>query len=85
MLAYIYVTDTPYFASTSKDGKARLAKLPPGEYDLQIWHPRLEKTAESTQKRIVINAGTSEVAWKVALESTIRPRRAPTTVDQGYR
>jgi len=39
MLAYIYVVDTPYFAKTGKDGRARLEGLPAGDYELLTWHP----------------------------------------------
>jgi plastocyanin len=38
MLGYIYVVDTPYFAKTDRNGRARI-ELPPGDYELMSWHP----------------------------------------------
>lgn len=40
MLGYIFVVDTPYFASTGADGAAALANLPAGDYSVQVWSPR---------------------------------------------
>jgi plastocyanin len=37
MVGYIYVVDTPYFAKTGKDGRARV-DVPAGDYDLKVWH-----------------------------------------------
>ena len=37
MVGYIYVVDTPYFAKTSKEGRARL-EVPGGDYEVKVWH-----------------------------------------------
>lgn len=44
MLAYIYVVDTDIFAVSDPQGKLALAQVPPGEYQLQIQHPRYGAT-----------------------------------------
>jgi hypothetical protein len=41
MLAYVVVADTPWFAVSAADGAAVIADVPPGDYLLQTWHPRL--------------------------------------------
>jgi plastocyanin len=41
MLAYILVVDTPYFARTDGDGAATLTTLAAGEFEINIWTPRL--------------------------------------------
>lgn len=41
MLGYIYITDSPYFAKTDADGKAKI-DAPAGKYTLSVWHPRLD-------------------------------------------
>jgi len=41
MVAYVLVVDTPHFAKTGTDGRARIANVPPGAYRLKLWHPRL--------------------------------------------
>ncbi len=40
MIGYIVVLYTPYFAKTDATGSAMLS-LPPGQYRLRTWHPRL--------------------------------------------
>jgi hypothetical protein len=40
MSAYVVVTETPYFATTEKDGKFVLKNVPPGKYMLRIWHEK---------------------------------------------
>jgi hypothetical protein len=84
MAAYVYVADTPYFAITQADGKARLTGLPAGEYVLQVWHPRLEGTESATARRVRIDADAKS-AWTVKLKPDLRPRRAPSAHGGGYR
>jgi plastocyanin len=38
MIAYVYVVDSPWFAKTGADGKARIAEVPAGEYDVYVQH-----------------------------------------------
>lgn len=46
MLAYIYVVDSEYFALSGEDGQALVDNVPPGDYVLQIQHPRFEGMIE---------------------------------------
>jgi plastocyanin len=41
MLAYVLVVDTPYFAQTDGDGAVTLTTLAAGEFEINIWTPRL--------------------------------------------
>lgn len=41
MLAYILVVDTAHFAMTDQEGIASLSDLPPGDFEIRIWTPRL--------------------------------------------
>lgn len=43
MEAYVLVVNTPYFAKTDADGRARIAQVPPGSYRLRWWHPRQKR------------------------------------------
>src|SRR6516164_3574901 len=52
MVGYVYVSESPYFAKTDKDGKASLADLPPRQYVVRVWHPQLEGTEEATRKTV---------------------------------
>ena len=41
MSAAIVVSDTPYFALTDQAGRFRIEGLPPGLYEMEVWHERL--------------------------------------------
>jgi plastocyanin len=84
MAAYIYVADTPWFAITQADGKARLTGLPAGEYVLQVWHPRMEGAESATAQRMRLDAD-AKAAWTMKLKPDLRPRRAPAAHGGGYR
>ena len=40
MVAYVSVVDTPWFAVSGNDGAAPIRDVPPGDYQVQVWHPR---------------------------------------------
>ena len=40
MSAYVIVVETPYFATTDRDGKFSLRNVPAGRYVLRAWHER---------------------------------------------
>lgn len=42
MNAYVFVSETPYFAVTDKQGKARLSGLPQGKYLAKLYHPSMK-------------------------------------------
>ena len=41
MAAWIYTSTNPYIAITSIDGKFEINDIPPGEYEVVVWHPVL--------------------------------------------
>ncbi|MBM4345900.1 MAG: hypothetical protein FJ100_21210 [Deltaproteobacteria bacterium] len=41
MIAYIVVLDTPWFATSDKEGKVALPGLPAGAYTFGVWHEKL--------------------------------------------
>src|SRR5277367_1176847 len=43
MVGYIYVSETPFFAKTGKDGEVTLKSLPAGAYAVRVWHPRMKQ------------------------------------------
>lgn len=38
-----YVVDNPYFSISDQDGKFMIDQVPPGRYELVVWHPVLGK------------------------------------------
>jgi len=56
MLAYIYVTDSPYFGKSDGHGTLVLHDLPSGSYTLTVWHPQLQGSkSSSTQLHVALN------------------------------
>jgi len=83
MVGYVYVSESPFFAKTGKDGKAVLTELPLRAYVVRVWHPQLEISEEATQKTIDVSRDRRiEAAWTVKLKQEVRVRRAP-TADRG--
>ena len=63
--AWIAAFDHPYFATTGADGSFSIDSIPPGRYQLRLWHPRLGAAEES----VTIEAGK-------AAGVTLRAKRA---------
>ncbi len=56
MVAWINVVDTPWFAKTAQ-GSAQIAAVPPGDYELQVWHPRAPTNRPPMRQRVTVAAG----------------------------
>jgi plastocyanin len=56
MSAYIVVTDHPYHSITDAYGEYELSDVPPGTYQVKVWHESLG----SQEKRVEIKAGTPQ-------------------------
>jgi plastocyanin len=86
MIAYIYVTETPYFGKSEADGRVDLDTLPPGRYRVRVWHPLMQGTEDATVKQVELrDTGASAVVWKLKLKAEFRPRRQPLPGEAGYR
>jgi plastocyanin len=68
MEAYVLVVDTPYFAKTGGDGRARLENIPPGQYRMRIWHPRLQSDI------VVRDITLAQSPIALSLQANIPPR-----------
>ena len=86
MLAYIYVSESPYFGVTDDDGRVRLANLPAGKYSVRVWHYRLaQRESETAQPVNASGVEPVQVAWNLKLKRDSRIPRAPTRPGGGYR
>jgi hypothetical protein len=59
MAAWIVVRDNPYYALTDKDGHFSIIEIPPGTYQLLLWHEDLDKkerTSFATEVNVEPNA-----------------------------
>ena len=54
MRGWIYVFDHPFFAVTDREGRFRIAGIPPGEYQIHIVQPDL---GHREQRAVTIRAG----------------------------
>jgi len=68
MVAYVLVVDTPYFAKTGADGRARIANVPPGTYKLKLWHPRLSPDLPARELKM------GKDAMRLSLQAAVPPR-----------
>lgn len=85
MSAYVFVAETPYFLVTDADGRATIRDLPPGDYDVQVWHPRLKGSGKATNQRISIGKdGSNSLSFVVKQKRLWRPWRAPARSSGGY-
>ncbi len=75
MLAYVYVTDVPYFGTTDADGNVVLEGFVPGTYNVSVWHPRMTGSEADTLREINLQ-GTVVLTWKLELRPEFRPPRA---------
>jgi plastocyanin len=86
MLAYVYVSESPYFGVTDIEGHVRLANLPAGKYSVRVWHYRLAQHEGDTAQPVnASGAEAVQVAWNLKLKRDSRIRRAPTRPGGGYR
>jgi plastocyanin len=65
MVAYVLVVDTPYFGKTIAGGDARIVGLPPGDYKVSVWHPKMPV---ETPPRVV-NVGSGDVRITQSVQS----------------
>lgn len=78
MIGYIYVSESPYFAKTGKDGSLAITDLPAGSYSVRVWHPRMKDSEDSTVRHTVLAGnGTADLDWQLKLNPDTRVRRAP--------
>jgi hypothetical protein len=70
MLAYVLVTDAPYFGRTDPTGSWSV-QVPPGKYRVTVWHPRMQEGSEL--EREVMIADGDRVALTLRLAQALKP------------
>ena len=66
MLAYLYVSDTPFYGLSGKDGVVQLHDVPDGDYVLKIWHPRLK--GKAIEKTVAVSGDAQDYAETLELK-----------------
>lgn len=75
MLAYVVVTDAPYFGRTDQGG-AWTVEVPRGRYRVSIWHPRMREAQADLERELTV--GDSDRA-ELTLHLSKSPQPAPIT------
>ena len=66
MLGYIFVVDTPYYASTDAQGTVSLDRLPADDYSLRVWTPRLRPNDMPAPRTVAVASdGTQTISIKL--------------------
>ncbi len=53
MSAVVVTVETPFFAVSDSDGRYSIKNMPPGEYELRLWHERSSEDQLAAQSRHV--------------------------------
>ena len=69
MAAWIVVADTPWFARSAANGKARIDNVPAGNYRLRLWHAGLGPGIEPTSVAITVGAADVEHSARLAVST----------------
>lgn len=86
MLAYIYIGESNLMAVSDEDGNLRLAGLPEGEFQLRLWHDRLDAENNMQLHQLQLTAGqTTRLELELELQRDRRLRRAPSANRSRYR
>ncbi len=73
MVAYVFVTATPFTAVSRDDGRVALRGLPAGKGTIEVWHPRLR----GAPVRLEAVAGQTVPPVALRLRPDFRRRQAP--------
>lgn len=85
MGANVFITDTPYFGISDKDGNVVLNDLPAGNYSVFVWHPQQSADTNSTAQQVVVKEnGSQSVSFTVEKKKQWVPFRAPTGAGSNY-
>lgn len=76
MLGFIYVVDSPWFAVTDAEGRARVPAAP-GLYEARIWHPLMEGDAPRALGRVRIGGDDVRERYAIALRPAERAFEPP--------
>ena len=72
MNGWLYVSDSPWFAQADASGRFTVKNVPPGQYELEVWH---EWSTQVVKQAVKVTASLGELSLTVDGE-----RRAPAFV-----
>ena len=69
MIAYVFVSDTPWTALTGADGRAEITEIPAGNYEAQVWHPQLQPGSPVPSEHLMVSGEITKWSAKLKLLS----------------
>lgn len=72
MLAYILVTDAPYYGLTAADGSWSQPDVARGRYRIEVWSPRLVESGPTLQQDVTV-AADEQVVAEIRAHHALRP------------
>lgn len=80
MNAFVFVSKTPYFSLTDKNGNAQIKNLPQGKYQAKLYHPSMKNWKKQRGKTIQVSSTkTSTIQMQLNKKKRIfRSFRPPT-------
>jgi plastocyanin len=86
MVSYLYVSESPWFARTGKDGRAKVHGPASAPWRVRVWHPRQVGTEQATERSVEPGAADQvSQRWQIELRPDMRPSRAPMPGLDAYR
>src|SRR5579871_3902579 len=55
MIAFVFVTDSPWTSQTGADGRVVIDDVPAGGYTVQVWHPQLPPGTAAPASNVMIS------------------------------
>jgi plastocyanin len=77
MSGYIYVVDTDKFVVTDTFGNGSITGLADGEYEVLVWHPKMDGSAEATAQKVTLSGSDQALTFTVTQKPVMRAWRAP--------
>jgi plastocyanin len=73
MRAYVFVVDAHYFGHADAAGIWKAPDVQPGNYSLQIWHPRARNMKPVIDQKITVDAAEPRITLRLASPLRLRP------------
>ncbi len=77
MSAYVYVVETDKVVVTDTFGAGAISNLDNGQYEVLVWHPKLDGSAEATAQTVTIDGSDQSLSFTVNKKQMLRAWRAP--------
>jgi plastocyanin len=67
MIAYVFVAESPWTVLTGADGHGIIADVPPGNYEAQVWHPKLPPGRAIPSLKASLSGDTTRLTVNIRL------------------